>query len=256
MSRFIILPLIFLLVLIAVGPTFAVLLHVPIEYTTIQSAIDAASDGDTVLIRPEIYYENIDFDGKNITVASYLITTGNEAFVYTTIIDGNNSGPVVTFEGGEDSTAVLCGLTIRNGSGKVFNSSTTHIFGGGIYISNSSPTVTGNTITGNKVFLNTGNCDGKGGGIYCELSEARIIDNVISHNEGYRESDPNTCQSEGGGIYCMESETLIRGNTVFENTAKFGGGVALYNSNSIVEENEIKLNFYRHRFGYSVRGLS
>ncbi|MBN1212538.1 MAG: right-handed parallel beta-helix repeat-containing protein, partial [candidate division Zixibacteria bacterium] len=245
MCKFIIFPVIFLLIFIAVCPVSATILHVPIEYTTIQSAIDVATDGDTVLIRPDIYYENIDFSGKNITVASYLITTGNPAFVYSTIIDGASSGPVVTFDGGEDSTAILYGLTIRHGSGKEvenYNHTLTNIYGGGIYIENASPSIMSNTVTLNKVFISTGNCHGYGAGIYCELSEAKIIDNIISQNEGYRESDPNNCNSEGGGIYCMESDVLIKGNTILKNTSKFGGGVLILASDAVVENNEIKQN--------------
>src|SRR5262245_23192392 len=65
-------------------------LNVPADYPTIQSAINAANNGDTVLVAPGTYYENINFNGKAITVTS---SSGASA----TIIDGSHNGTVVTF---------------------------------------------------------------------------------------------------------------------------------------------------------------
>jgi hypothetical protein len=66
---------------------------------SIQTAINATTTGDTVSVATGTYVENINFSGKNIAV----IGADRE----TTIIDGNQSGSVVTFNSGEDSTAVL-----------------------------------------------------------------------------------------------------------------------------------------------------
>lgn len=109
-------------------------INVPADQPTIQAAIDVAQNGDTVLVAPGTYYENINFRGKAITVKS---SDGPSA----TIIDGSANGSVVTFNSGESSDAVLSGFTIQNGWST---------WGAGIEISDSSPIILGNTIKGNQ----------------------------------------------------------------------------------------------------------
>jgi pectin methylesterase-like acyl-CoA thioesterase len=93
------------------------------DYVSIQSAIDAAADLDTVVVCEGRYEENINIGGKNIVLTS--TEPGNWCVVKATIIDGGRSGCVVTFGGSETSECVIEGLTIANG----YNS--THGGGGG-----------------------------------------------------------------------------------------------------------------------------
>ncbi len=95
---------------------------VPSVYGTIQSAIDVAEDGDTVVIAPGAYTgggnKNLDFGGKAITVTS---TNPDDPFVVAaTVIDCENSGRGFYFHSGD----IVSGLTITGG-----NSSE----GGGMY---------------------------------------------------------------------------------------------------------------------------
>jgi serine protease len=80
--------------------------RVPADYLTIQQAINASVNGDTVSVAPGTYVENIDFVGKGITVTS-------EAGPQTTIIDGNQANSVVTFHSGEGPASVISGFTLR-----------------------------------------------------------------------------------------------------------------------------------------------
>src|SRR5260221_5113997 len=91
-------------------------IRVPADYPSIKQAINAAASGDRVSVAPGTYYETIDFLGKNITVTS-------EQGPQVTIIDGHDTGSVVSFKLGETRHAVLSGFTLRGGY--------TNVFGGG-----------------------------------------------------------------------------------------------------------------------------
>jgi len=214
---------------VVVGYTvgFATIINIPADYPNIQDGVDISLDGDTVLVQPGTYVENINFNGHNITLGSQFLTTGDTAYISETIIDGDSSGSVVTFESGEDSTAIITGFTLQNG----YASS-----GAGIYCIDSGPSIVSNIIkdnylmddggfftgggiycensniiiSGNKIFENSaGSYNGWGGGIACEYSSVVIINNVISSNLAY-------C---GGGIYCSESNATIIDNLILENDA-------------------------------------
>ena len=89
-------------------------INVPGDELTIQAGIDAAVNGDVVIVAQGEYFENINFNGKAITVRS---TDPNDAgVVLNTIINGGGSGTVVICSSGEGSDTVLSGFVITGGN--------------------------------------------------------------------------------------------------------------------------------------------
>lgn len=226
----------FCLFLFLSGGLFAGLLKVPENYSTIQSAIDAATNGDTVLVSPGIYRENINFNGKAIVLASNFIFTKDTSLITQTVIDGDSSESVIVLNQGEDTTSVIVGLTITNGYAE---------HGGGVRVVDSGVKLLNLKIKGNQALYS-------GGGIYCQninMPGTVILRDVeISHNYARRgagmvvdewvimENDrvtflKNTAKEEGGGILFRGFGVMGFGKikitlSVFrENQAKLGSGI-------------------------------
>lgn len=100
-------------------------------YSSIQAAINASSQADSVVVYPGRYLENVLFGGKNITLCSLEATTNDSSYIGSTIIDGNHSGSCVRFYHQEQG-AVLRGFTLEHGRG--FPSGAQNYYqGGGIF---------------------------------------------------------------------------------------------------------------------------
>ncbi len=193
-------------------------------FKTIQEAIDASSDGDTIIVSPGIYPENVKFNGKNVILRS--IDPENPAIVASTIIDGGQLGSVVAFLGSEDETCLLAGFTIRNGKA---------YYGGGICggteDGGTRATIKNNVIVGNSAirYWDTQRQNwvgGFGGGLaFCH---GLVADNTVSLN---------SAKLDGGGMYACNA--TIRNNTVIRNSAAEGSGGGLCDCDGTMENNLI-----------------
>ena len=186
--------------------------RVPQDFSTIQAAINASVDGDTVLVSEGTYLENIRYKGKTIVVGSLYLTDGDTLHIGKTIIDGSkpsnpDSGSVVYFMDGEDTTSVLCGCTIRGGTG-------TAVLTWGIW-------------------------NRAGGGVYCESGGAKLVRNTIARN---RVIGP---AAYGGGV-AFEGYgpsfpfVILEGNRISDNLVRcdsaagwaFSGGADIWNTSA------------------------
>ncbi len=222
----------FFLLLSVVGISFAGTIHVPADYAKIQLAINASVNGDTVLVAPGTYYENIIFRGKKIVLTSWYALDHNPAYIDNTIIDGSqpehpDSASCVRMINGEDNTTVLQGFTITGGTGTTWkdeHSAGTYREGGGILTALCSPVIKNNVIKYNEAInKSAGITSCGGGGIRCGDGNPQILNNFIMYNKG----------RYGGGIVLNYSGAIVKNNVIYRNTGgeDFAGGGVWLNSN-------------------------
>ena len=168
--------------------------RVPADQTTIQAGIDASAAGDTVLVSPGTYFENLAYDNKDITLRS-------EGGPAATILDGSMAASVIKVKYLTASSAIE-GFTIRNGNG-------TEGYGGGIYCEyNASPAIRDCTVTGNTA--------SNGGGIALRnFCNATIEDCRITGNSG----------ASGGGLRLLDCSPSLSRCIISGNDANLGGGI-------------------------------
>lgn len=207
----------------------AVTRTVPTQYSTIQAAITASANGDTVAVLPGTYVENL-----LIQRAIVLRSTGGPA---VTVIDGSN--PANSDEGSTVKmfAGAITGFNIRNGSGHISFQFPYARVGGGVYVYlfSGSATVQGNWIHDNVV---TGE-RGQGAGVWA-------FGNVtIRNNRIYRNRVEATVLGSGSGIDASSLNTdnpgiLIEGNEIFGNHVEHGSGAV--HASGVIRHNIVACN--------------
>jgi len=198
----------------------AVTRYIPDSFPSIQAGINASATGDTVLVRPGTYFENIKIRSKDVVLRSV-------------------SGPGVTIIDGSqpdhpDSASVI------------------HLFNVG-----TAGRVEGFTIQGGKGSLSLGALLGRrGGGIFIEggAGQGAIIEgNWILHNTVVGSQLPR----EGGGICAYGSARILRNRIGFNSLIGNGGGIFFYHGGTLTRimiENEIYGNVATSQVAYGEGG--
>ena len=142
-------------------------LRVPLQYSSIQSAINSSSSYDTILVSSGTYYENLNFLGKAIVVKG-------DGAAETVVINGSrpvdaDSGSVFIFASGETSTSVLDGVTVTGGTGTMTDLGEKR--GGGILCINAKPVIKNCIIRDNR--------SPTGGGIAVWRGQAQYMDSTL-----------------------------------------------------------------------------
>ncbi|MFA5570905.1 MAG: choice-of-anchor Q domain-containing protein [Sphaerochaetaceae bacterium] len=207
------------LLLITVGLLSAVVWEIKQDgtgdFTTISEGINIAQNYDEIVVYPGVYYESINYQGKEITITSlYNETEDNKEIISETVIAGYQGGTTVTFENGETRSAVLRGFTLNNNYDKAYHYSNT-LSGGGIYINEASPSIIDCVIENNRA--------SGGGGIYVDMNANPFIRSSIVRN--------NVVAHTGGGIFIGLNSTVTfcdrKLNSIYLNYATVGSDIAI-----------------------------
>ncbi len=257
---------------------YAAELHVCLSgcpYTSIQDAVDAASDGDVIKVAAGTY------TGVNVRPRNDITTTGvvtqmvyvsntvtiqggytttnwttSDPTANATTLDAESQGRVLYITG--DISPTIEGLRLMGGNaGGVYVISATATFvdnlvtanmGRGLYLDHSAATLSGNIVTAND-----------GGGLFLSYSPATLSGNLIAANTAFgggglflynspatlsgNTITSNTANSSGGGLFLSRSPATLSGNVIATNTAISGGGLYLdYRSDATLSGNTVTAN--------------
>lgn len=203
-------------------------------YTEIQTALNQAVYGDTILVYPGHYFENLELTGlSGLTLSSLEILTGNEEYISTTVIDGSNNIGATIRCNENTTTCTIQGLSITGGTGNVFDGQPHNVLGGGMYIKmNCSIELKNLNVYNNRA--------SSGGGIAIFYSSTVTLENVNIYD--------NIARWRGGGLLIVGridetyEVTFSQNNrcSIYNNFANWG--MDIYWSSTHDFDGEIYLN--------------
>ncbi|MBK7140757.1 MAG: hypothetical protein IPH75_01605 [bacterium] len=229
----------------------AAIIHFPADHPTLQSAIDASVNGDTILVAPGHHYANVNLRSKRIVLASQYLFSGDPMDIWNTVLDGSSptfadTGSVIIIAGLQDTSMVVTGFTITGGTGTKWRDISDNLVyreGGGILIEGASPRIKNNLIINNRSILRgpgVTSCGGGGMRVGFQSGARPVIEgNLFAFNQAHY----------GGALVSFHAPVIFRNNVVWRNSGgtDFGGaGLWIWNNGSLattlVENNTIIAN--------------
>jgi hypothetical protein len=196
--------------------------------TTLQDAVDAAGDGDSLLVETNTY------SGVNLNIFDGVMMYGawNSGFTARDLAFGKtviNLNGTVTINA--TAPVVIDGFVLENGEGNTKTLPIAGDYGGALYALTTTFTIANCELRTN--VLSQGGSYSAGGAIYASGCAVDVHDNTIAGN-GAR---------QGGAIYLDNCSGTVDGNVIMGNQLQFGpeaplgGAVHIANSSSVAFSN-------------------
>jgi predicted outer membrane repeat protein len=221
---------------LAVDVGSAATIRVPGDFPDIQAGIDAAAEGDTVLVAAGVYSGegnyNINFSRTTLPEPHNVVLMSESGAGFTTIDVGGHEGAArrgFLFQNGEGRGSVVDGFTIVHGwmSGPPGGGATAldphELSGGGMVIRNpgTAPTIRNCVFRENHSFYS-------GGALEAEILAAPVIEDCVFAG--------NTTGDRGGAIsFESQSRAEMRNCQITGNRAGLAGGALALSSNVVIE---------------------
>ncbi|MBU1008523.1 MAG: DUF1565 domain-containing protein [Bacteroidetes bacterium] len=199
------------------------------DYVLIADALSAANTGDTVLIYPGEYFENLFVSDKQLVIAGASLVDGGPVMTRQTIINGGGNSTCLRLLRMAAGTEISR-LTFKNGH-SAYLGGIEYDFGAGITLGQSTVVISDCVITENYAYRS-------GGGGICVVALCHL---TLSGCSIYN----NKATASGGGILAGGNSTVvfdsINRNSIYMNYASLGADMNLSKTFAVVDDT-IKLD--------------
>jgi hypothetical protein len=161
-------------------------------FDSIQQAIETAAPGDSILVHPGTYRENIDLLGKDLHLTG--TAPGDPAGTGYPVLEGAGKAPTVSFCSGESPACTFIGFVLTRGEGSA---------AGALYCAKSDPTIAHCLIVGNR------SRDPNGAAAYFVYSRAVLTNCTIADNYAGR---------TGAGLTLLHSDVVVNNCILWGNS--------------------------------------